>query len=295
MKLGIPLAWPHDTAGIGPEVDRIVRTADDAGIDTVWTADHLFQIPVTRLPREAPMLEVYAALAYVLGRTERLHAGALVTCVAYRHPGMLLKAVTSLDVLSGGRVTFGVGAGWDEEEARSLGIPFPPTGERFDRLEELLRIAHQMWRGDESPFEGRHYRLERPLNSPNTLQRPHPPILIGGLGERRTLRLVAQYADACNIFDLPAPFDTDLRHKFDVLRAHCEDVGRDYDEIEKTTLTAFDLDGDRGAGLRRLVDHLEDLAELGVGQVILTGPRFDWTDDLAAVVSIVDDVHQIKT
>jgi F420-dependent oxidoreductase-like protein len=294
MKVGIPLGWPQAPAAIGPAVARIARRADEAGLDSLWTADHLFQIPVTGLPRESPMLEAYATVAYVLGQTSRVAVGAMVTCVAYRHPGMLLKAVTTLDVLSGGRVTLGLGAGWDAEEARALGIPFPPTAERFERLEETLRIADQMWRGDTSPFEGTHYRLGRPLNSPNALRRPRPPILVGGAGERRTLRLVAQYADACNFFDLPGPYAVDLARKLDVLRAHCASVGRDYEAIEKTTLTAVDLSGGRAAGLRRLVAHVEGLAALGIGHVILMGPRFDWGDDLDAVLSVVDDLHAVE-
>jgi F420-dependent oxidoreductase-like protein len=289
MKLGIPLGWPETAAWIGPEVGRVARLADEAGLDSIWTADHLFQIPVTSLPRESPMLEAFAALAYIAGQTSRIRLGALVTCVAYRHPGMLLKAVTSLDVLSGGRVTFGVGAGWDVEEARSLGIPFPPTAERFERLEELLRIAHQMWRDDELPFEGAHYLMARPLNSPNSIQRPHPPILIGGSGEQKTLRLVARYADACNFFDLPGRFGVDLTHKLDVLRSHCEAEGRDFDAIEKTTLTAFEP-GDRSTALLR---HIGELRAMGIDHVILMGPRFEWGEDLGAVLSIIDDVHAV--
>lgn len=290
MKLGIPLGWPQTVADIGPEVSRVARLADEAGLDSIWTADHLFQIPVTSLPRESPMLEGYAALAYIAGQTQHIQLGAMVTCVTYRHPGMLIKAMTSLDVLSGGRVTFGVGAGWDVEEASALGIPFPPTAERFERLEELLQIAQQMWRGDESPFEGEHYQLPRPLNSPNTLQRPHPPILIGGSGEQKTLRLVAQYGDACNFFDLPGPYAVDLNHKLDVLRSHCDAVGRDFDEIEKTTLTAFDPGEHPDALLR----HIGDLGALGVDHVILMAPRFEWGEDLGVVLSIVDDVHSIR-
>jgi alkanesulfonate monooxygenase SsuD/methylene tetrahydromethanopterin reductase-like flavin-dependent oxidoreductase (luciferase family) len=239
------------------------------------------------------MLEAYAALAYIAGQTRQIQLGAMVTCVAYRHPGMLIKAVTSLDVLSGGRVVFGVGAGWDVEEARSLGIPFPPTGERFERLEELLLIAKRMWAGDESPIVGRHYQLARPLNSPNSLQRPHPPILIGGSGERRTLPLVAEHADACNFFDIPGSFAVDIEHKLDVLRSHCDAVGRDFASIEKSTITAFEFGNNRPAGLRALVDHIGRLGELGIDHVILIGPRFDWGDDLEAVLSIVDDIHDI--
>jgi len=295
MKLGITLSWPWgDPREIAPEVTRIARAADEAGVDSLWTADHFFQIAAARLPREAPMLEAYTLLAYVAARTERIRIGPMVTCAVYRHPGMLVKAVTSLDVLSGGRVLFGVGAGWDVEEATSLGIPFPPTAERFERLEEVLQIAGQMWAGDESPFRGRHYELRRPLNSPNSIQRPHPPIFIGGGGERRTLRLVARYADGCNLFDLPGLLEVDVAHKLDVLRAHCADVGRDFDEIETSTLTGFDLDGDSVAGQKAIVRRAEELAALGVRHIILLGSRFEWGADLDRILELVDDIHAIE-
>jgi alkanesulfonate monooxygenase SsuD/methylene tetrahydromethanopterin reductase-like flavin-dependent oxidoreductase (luciferase family) len=177
--------------------------------------------------------------------------------------------------------------------AGGLGIPYPPTlTERFECLEEVLQIAHQMWRGDEQPFRGRHYQLDRPLNSPNALQRPHPPILIGGSGERRTLRLVAQYGDACNLFDTPDEFADVLPAKLRVLRGHCEQVGRDYDEIEKTTVTRADFGGGRD-GLRRLVDHLRELASIGIDRALL-GSQDPWDDEaLGAVASIVAEVHEI--
>jgi F420-dependent oxidoreductase-like protein len=292
VKLGIPLGWPGPVAEIGPAVARVARLADEGGIDSIWTADHLFQIPVTSLPREAPMLEAYATLAYLAGQTRNIQLGAMVTCVAYRHPAMLIKAVTSLDVLSGGRTIFGVGAGWDVEEAHSLGIPFPPTAERFERLEELLQIAQQMWSDDQSPFDGRHYQLARPLNSPNSLRRPHPPILIGGSGEKKTLRLVAQYADACNFFDLPGRYGVDLAHKLDVLRTHCDSMRRDFTSIEKTALTAFDF-GSRPSKRRDLIAHIHRLADVGIDHVIFMGPHFEWGDELDDIISIVDEVHSL--
>lgn len=314
MKIGIGVtnfSWPEPASEMGATVAHIARTADEAGFDSIWTMDHLFQIRLTGLPPEAPMLEAYATLAFIAGQTRRIRLGTMVTSVSYRHPGVLIKIVTSLDVLSGGRMILGVGAGapynippdLSLEEARTrghevagLGIPFPSLAERFERLEELLQIAHQMWRGDERPFEGRHYRLARPLNSPNSLQRPHPPILIGGSGERKTLRLVAQYADACNLFDLPGTgFQDNLRQKLDVLRQHCRDVGRDYAEIEKTCASAFDLGEDRSEGLRRLVEHLHGLASVGIDHVLLTPPG-PWDEStLDAVASIVPEVHRIAT
>jgi F420-dependent oxidoreductase-like protein len=304
MKVGIAVSnfsWPIPAAEIGPRVTHIAQAADELGFDSLWTMDHFFQIRVTGEPPEAPMLEAYATLAFIAGQTRRIRLGTAVTSVAYRHPGVLIKAVTSLDVLTGGRMALGVGAGapWNvppegvdprDLETVGLGIPFPSLAERFERLEELLQIAHQMWRGDERPYEGRHYRLARPLNSPNALQRPHPPILVAGSGERKTLRLVARYADMCNLFDLPGSgYRDDLKHKLDVLRGHCRDVGRDFDKIEKSTSTFLDLG--EGRGLRDLVDHLRELAALGIDHVLLA-PRNPLDDaTIEAVASVIPEVH----
>jgi F420-dependent oxidoreductase-like protein len=305
MKIGIGITqfpWPAEE--IGPVVTRLARTADEAGFDSLWVMDHFFQIRLSGLPPESPMPEAYATLAYLGGVTRRIRLGTLVTSVAYRHPGVLVKAVTSLDVLTGGRVIFGVGAGapWNIApagpgtafEAEGLGIPFPSLAERFERLEELLQIARQMWGGDESPYDGKHYQLVRPLNSPNSLQRPHPPILIGGSGERKTLRLVARYADACNLFDLPGTgFRDNLGHKLDVLRRHCAEAGRDYAEIEKTVASVVDLGEDRQAGLAALTDHIGALAALGLDHVLLS-PTRAWDDaTLEAIASVLPEVHAI--
>jgi F420-dependent oxidoreductase-like protein len=203
------------------------------------------------------MLEAYTTLGYLAGCTSRARLLTLVTGVVYRHPGILAKIITTLDVLSGGRAWLGIGAAWNEQETLGLGIPFPPTAERFERLEETLQICLQMWRGDETPFHGRHYQLERPINSPQALSRPHPPIMIGGSGERKTLRFVARYAQACNLFTGP-----DLARKLDVLRAHCEAEGRDYDEILKTCYYRFDV-GERGERTGQVLDELAGLAEMG--------------------------------
>lgn len=220
--------------------------------------DHFFQIRSIG-PSEHEMLEGYSALAYAAGVTERISLGTLVTGVTYRHPGLLVKTVTTLDVLSSGRAWLGIGAAWNEEEHRGLGVPFPSTKERFQRLEETLQLAHQMWSGDDSPFEGQHHQLERPLNSPPAVSTPHPRILVGGGGEKKTLRLVAQYADACNIFDMGPDA---VRAKFDVIRRHCEDVGRDYDDIEKTVLYNFAV-GENGERVDETIEDLHRLAGLG--------------------------------
>ncbi len=248
---------------------EIGRTADESGFASLWVMDHFFQIRGVGEPGE-PMLESYSALSFLAGVTQRAKLGTLVTGVIYRHPGILVKTVTALDVLSGGRAYLGIGTGWNEREALGLGVPFPSTRERFERLEETLRISKQMWSGEVAPYEGKHYRLEEPLNSPQALSRPHPPIMIGGMGERRTLRFVAQYADACNLF---AHGGADLiRHKLGVLRGHCEDVGRDYEEIERTALGTVNLGGD-GMTEDEVIGLCRELSEAGIQHLIFNMPN----------------------
>jgi F420-dependent oxidoreductase-like protein len=259
VKVGLQIpdfTTPDGPGRLGPGLATVARTADDAGFEYLAVMDHFFQIGVIG-PPEREMLEAYTTLGYLAGHTSRARLLTLVTGVIYRHPGILAKMVTTLDVLSGGRGALGIGAAWNAEESRGLGVPFPPVAERFERLEETLQICLQMWRGDESPYHGRHYQLDRPINSPQALTQPHPPILIGGGGERKTLRLVAQYAQACNLF--PGP---DLARKLDVLREHCAAVGRDYDEIEKTCYFAYDV-GPKGENAQQVVDQLGGLAEMG--------------------------------
>ncbi|MGO9218315.1 MAG: LLM class F420-dependent oxidoreductase [Streptosporangiaceae bacterium] len=264
MKIGLQIpdfSTPGGPARLGEDLATVARTADDAGFEFLAVMDHFFQIQAVG-PVDHEMLEAYTTLGYLAANTSRAKLLTLVTGVTYRNPGILAKIITSLDVLSGGRAWLGVGAAWNEEESRGLGIPFPPVAERFERLEETLQICLQMFRGDDSPFHGRHYQLERPLNSPLPLTRPHPPILIGGSGEKKTLRLVAQYAQACNLF--PGP---ELARKLDVLRGHCEAVGRDYDEIEKTVYFVYDV-GEKGEKAAQVVDQLGRLAGMGFGAAI---------------------------
>jgi F420-dependent oxidoreductase-like protein len=263
MKLGLHVSdftWPGGTARLGADLATIAQAAEAAGFDRLSVMDHFFQIHMIG-PPEHEMLEAYTTLGYVAGKTSAIKLLTVVTGVIYRQPGLLAKAVSTLDVLSGGRAMLGIGAAWNEDEARGLGFPFPPIAERFERLEETLQIILQMWSDDDGPYHGRHYHLERTLNSPQPLQRPHPPILIGGSGERKTLRLVAQYADACNLFGSP-----DVGHKLDVLRSHCERLGRDYDSIEKTVITTFDV-GENGERTRELVDRMHEFAALGFHEV----------------------------
>jgi F420-dependent oxidoreductase-like protein len=263
LGLQIPsFTWPGGPDQIGPTLGRIARTADDAGYDSIWVMDHFFQIGGVG-PVEEPMLEGYSALSFLAGHTSRAKLGTLVTGVTYRHPGILAKTVTTLDVLSGGRAWLGIGAAWFEREHRALGVPFPPTGERMGRMEEAVRISLQMWSDDDGPFEGRYYQLAETLCSPPPVSKPRPPIMIGGGGERRTLRLVARYADACNVFGDAAT----ARHKFEVLRRHCEAEGRDYDRIEKTVYFSMDVGSD-GERSQQVVDQLGVLSEAGVQAAI---------------------------
>ena len=219
------------------------------------------------------MLEGWSALAFAAGVTNHIRLGTMVTGVTYRHPGILVKTASTLDVLSQGRAYFGIGAAWNEQEHKGLGVPFPPLKERFERLEETLQIALQMWAEDQTPYNGKHYQLERPMNHPQSIQRPHPPILIGGGGEQKTLRLVAQYADACNFFARMG--DDVLKHKMDVLRQHCEQVGRPYDAIEKTTLDTLRITRDGRDGSMTpsaAIEYFGHLASLGVDHALFNAP-----------------------
>ena len=278
MKLGVHcsnLSWPGGAEALGPTLAAVARTADAGGVTTLTLMDHYFQMEILGGPPE-PMLEGYTSLGFVAGQTSRLELGLLVTGVTYRHPGLLAKIVTTLDVLSGGRAMFGIGAAWYEREHRGLGVPYPPTRERFERLEETLQIVKQAWNGGGS-FEGRHYRLEELTLVPQPVRPGGPRVMIGGSGERRTLRLVARYGDACNLFGV-AP--EEVQHKLDVLRRHCDEVGRDYDEIAKTVIASRtrpldDLDG--------WLASIEKVAALGVEQVWAVPDPSDpvgWTEQM---------------
>jgi F420-dependent oxidoreductase-like protein len=261
MKIGLQIpdfSTPRGPERLGAELATVARTADDAGFEYIAVMDHFFQIPAVG-PAEREMLEAYTTLGYLAACTSRAALLTVITGTVYREPGVLAKIVTTLDVLSKGRAWLGIGAAWNEQESRGLGIPFPPVAERFERLEETLQICLQMWHGDESPYHGKHYQLDRPLNSPQSLSRPHPPIMIGGGGEKKTLRLVARYADACNVFA-----GRDEARKLDVLRQHCEAVGRDYDTIYKTVYYAFNT----SQGAQRIIDDLGTLAGLGFDAAI---------------------------
>jgi F420-dependent oxidoreductase-like protein len=246
MRLGLHYwnySTPPDPTRMAATLAETARVAEQAGFSTFTVMDHWFQMEHAGSAAE-PMLEAYTTLGYVAGQTERMTLGVLVTGVMYRHPGLLAKIVTTLDVLSGGRARLGIGASWYEREQRGLGVPVVPVAERFERLEETLQICLQMWSEDDGPFSGRHYQLAETLCVPAPISRPHPPVLVGGGGEKKTLLLAARYADACNVF---GSSPQDVAHKLDVLRSHCQDEGRDYDRIDKTVLAVrpalADVDG----------------------------------------------------
>ena len=275
MRIGIHYANFSQRGWETHLTDRLTETArvaDQGGVSLFTVMDHYFQMEMLGGPPE-PMLEGYTTLGYLAGQTSDVRLGLLVTGTTYRHPGLLAKIVTTLDVLSRGRAMLGIGAAWYDREHEGLGVPFPPTAERFERLEETLQVVRQMWSDDDGAYSGRHYRLAETVNVPPPVQRPHPPILVGGSGERKTLRLVAEYADACNIF--PEGVEG-VRHKLDVLRRHCDDVGRDYDTIEKTML----WNGDPVADPDSFLTEVGQYAALGMSLVALVPPTDDpvaWT------------------
>jgi F420-dependent oxidoreductase-like protein len=264
----------------GDALAGIAHAADASNIDTLWVADHLIQADPTAPPGDDEILEAFTTLGFIAAETTRIRLGAMVSGVIFRPPAVLIKAVTTLDVLSGGRTWFGIGAGHHDGEAKALGLPFPPVAQRLDQVEETLQLASRMWRGDRRPFAGKQFRLDDPQASPAPVRPGGPPILIGGAGERRTLRLVARYADACNVFDIPDGGRT-VRHKLDVLAQHCTELGRPYAELEKTMSTRLEPQETadefvrRGAAAGELgIDHLV---------VVMSGP---WTLD--AVHTLAD-------
>lgn len=264
-------SWPGGPQGIRRGLGDVARAADDAGIDTVWVADHLLQADPFCDPGQTEHLESQTTLGFLAGRTERVRIGAMVAAVTFRPPAVLIKAVSTLDALSGGRAWFGVGTGYHAGEAEDMGLPLPPTAERFERLEETLRLARQMFGGDDAPFAGAHYRLAHPVNSPAPATRPR--VLIGGMGERKTLRLVARHADACNLPDIPDGGAT-VRRKLAVLAEHCDAVGRPFDEIEKTLSTRLQP----GESPAAFAERCASFADLGIDHavVITAGP---WSAD----------------
>lgn len=258
---------PGGPAALGPVLSATAQAADEGGVSTFTLMDHWFQME-ERATSFDPMLEGYTAMGFVAGRTRRMELGLLVTGVTYRHPGLLAKVVTTLDVLSGGRAFLGIGAAWYQREHLGLGVPFPPLGERFERLEEALQICLQMWSDDNGPYDGHYYQLAETICVPRPIQQPRPRILIGGSGEVKTLRLVARYADACNLF---APDPTVVAHKLEVLDRHCHTEGRDPSAVERTIIAGADPLADPDGFL----SSMEAYAGLGIDKVWVSPPGPD--------------------
>jgi len=285
VKFGLQIyafKWPGGDAEIASTLARVARCADDVGFDSIWVMDHFFQIRGIG-PADDPMLEGWTTLGFLAANTTRARLGLLVGGVHYRLPGLWVKATTTLDILSGGRAWLGIGAAWNQEESDALGFPFPPLATRFELLEETLRIAHEMWeppKGSQRGFDGRLVQASRLLNSPQSISRPRPPIMIGGGGEQKTLRLVAQYGDACNVgWGNPEG----VAHKLDVLRRHCDTLGRPFEEIEITTLLDVDpaTPGSRGGeSPQQIVDKFGELADVGVQHVLFSVPGVEDTAKL---------------
>ncbi len=270
MKIGVHLVtfdYPGGPAAIGPTLARVGAAAEAARVDNLSAMDHYLQIAGMGVGgAEAPMLEGYTTLGYLAGHTSTVELQLLVTGVTYRHPGLLAKIVSTLDVLSGGRAALGLGAAWYEREHAAYGVPFPPLAERFERLEETLRIVRQMWGDDDGPFEGRHYRLAETICSPRPMAVPHPPIMIGGGGEKKTLRLLARYGDAGNLFAGPRSDPAEVKRKLDILAGHCEREGTDYGRIRKSVLWAAPLEPSAEGG-KVLADQLAGYSEVGIDEV----------------------------
>ena len=269
MRLGVHLVnftFAGGTAAIGPTLARVGAAAEAGGIANISVMDHYFQLTGMGIgDADAPMLEGYTTMGFLAGNTDTVQLQLLVTGVTYRHPGLLAKIVSTLDVLSGGRAALGLGAAWYEREHDALGVPYPPIAERLERLEETLQIVRQMWSADNGPFAGRHYRLAETLNSPQPIQN-RPPIMIGGSGEKKTLRLVARYADACNIFAGPQIGPDEIARKLDVLGGHCAREGTDFGAITKTVLWVAPVGADEAGG-QAFVEAMRDYAALGIKQV----------------------------
>lgn len=272
MRIGLQIpsfTWPGGQAQLGSKLAEIAQTADQGGFYSVWVMDHFFQIQVVG-PVENEMLEGYSALSYLAGLTKNVKLGTMVTGVVYRYPGILVKTATTLDVLSGGRAYLGIGAAWNEREALGLGVPFPPVKERFEQLEETLQIAKQMWSGEVKAYNGQHFQLAETLCSPKPLSKPHPPILIGGVGEKKTPRLIAKYGNACNLF---ARVGAEvIQTRFDTIKRFCDEFGRDYNEIERTSLdTVVIAPGQMSAA--DVIARCKEIADMGFQHAIFNMPN----------------------
>ncbi len=292
MKVGLQINrfdYPGGDPRIGENIRVIAKASEDVGFDSLWVMDHFFQIGHIG-PYTDPMLEAYTTLGFLAGITSKVQLGTMVTGVIYREPAVLIKAVTSLDVVSGGRAYFGIGAGWNDQEAKALGLTDPLNARRFTRLEDTLKLALQMWEGNSKPFKGEIYNLPEPYMNPQSVSRPHPPILIGGGGEEKTLRFVAQYGDACNLF---ASDLAQLKHKLEVLKKHCQEIGRNYDEIEKTSLAGVQLT-EAANNIADQKKRVEELKSLGIDHIIYAVSNDAERASYEMFAECIDYIHDLN-
>jgi F420-dependent oxidoreductase-like protein len=291
MKVGLQINrfdYPGGEENIGSQLKTIVQAAEKAGIYSIWVMDHFFQLPGIGDYKD-PMMEAYTTLGYIAGITERVKLGTLVTGVIYRDPAVLINAVTTVDVLSGGRAYFGIGAGWNDQEAIALGLTDPLHSQRFDRLEDTLKLTLQMWKNDSTPFIGKIYNLPEPHLAPQPVSRPHPPILIGGGGEEKTLRYVAKYGDACNLFS--ADMDV-LKHKLDILKKYCKEANRDYDDIEKTSLLRLSST-DIAANPEPLIEEATKLSKVGISHIMIMANRDADPASYGAIAETIKEINKL--
>ncbi|MBI1278218.1 MAG: TIGR03560 family F420-dependent LLM class oxidoreductase [Anaerolineaceae bacterium] len=272
MHIGLQIPsfkYPGGTAAIRSKLKEIVTTAEASGFYSLWVMDHFYQIK--GMFGEAytdPMMEAYTTLGYIAALTEKPYLGVLITGVIYRHPSVLLKMVNTLDILAGGRTYLGIGAAWYEDEAKGYGIPYPSTSERFEQLEENIQLAKALWASDETSYAGKHFSAPAITNNPRPLSNPHPRLMIGGIGPNKTLRMVAQYGDACNIGDWVGR--ENMQKAIDTLKQHCETLGRDYNTIEKTSLCTVHLSGDDTVA--NIINQIKELSTMGFTHAIFNMP-----------------------
>jgi F420-dependent oxidoreductase-like protein len=274
MHIGLQIPsfkYPHGIKTIRPKLKEIVTAAEESGFYSLWVMDHFYQIQnLFGEDYNDPMLEGYTTLGYFAGLTKKVYLGVLVAGVIYRHPSVLLKIASTLDILAGGRTYFGIGAAWYENEAKGYGIPYPSTGERFEMLEDNLQLAKGLWASDESSFEGVHFTAPKIINNPPPLSEPHPRIMIGGMGPKKTLRMVAEYADACNFFESAGT--ERIQGAFNTLKGHCEVLNRDYDTIEKTSLGTVHL-ADGHDTVDSVLERIKKLSDMGFTHAIFNMPN----------------------
>jgi F420-dependent oxidoreductase-like protein len=272
----------NETSQIIDSIENLATSAENKGFDSFWVMDHFHQIPMIGKPEE-PMLESWTTLSVLAGLTTKIKLGTLVTGIIYRYPAILAKIAATLDVLSKGRLFMGIGAAWNEDESHAYGIDFPPVNERLSRLEEVIQIIRKMWTEEPSAsFNGKYYQIHNAYCNPKPIQKPTPPILVGGSGEKRTLKIVAKYADACNLF---GSIET-VKRKLNILKEHCKSVGRDYDSILKTKLAFVVIENDKQTVEKKIHDFFKGMPEEQIREFAVYGTP----EDVLRQIELLEEV-----